>query len=127
MTATITDRLYGESSSVAIKAPVLAVATSDIALSGLSAIGGYTPSEGDRVLVIAQTDATTNGIYDASASAWQRSGDFDGPNDAVQGTVVTVASVAPPIYYFLTTADPVIGTSVLNFSALNVVGTPNYV
>lgn len=126
MATGITDRLFGENSSVAIKAPVLAVATTPITLSGLQTINGYTTQSGDRVLITAQADPTTNGIYNASTTNWNRSGDFDGSNDVVQGTVVTIASAAPPIYYFVTTADPVIGTTAINFAALNVNGAPNY-
>ncbi|HEX5461876.1 MAG TPA: hypothetical protein VFX20_18070 [Steroidobacteraceae bacterium] len=127
MPSTQTDRLFGINSAVAIKAPVLAVALGNIALTGLQTIGGYATQEGDRVLVMGQTDATANGIYNASQSAWQRAGDFDGAYDVVQGTVVTVVSAGqPPLYYVLTTVNPQIGSSALNFVALAVNGTPNY-
>lgn len=123
MATTVTDRLNGENSSVSIKAPVVAVATSAVALSGLAAIttptGSYTPQVGDRILVIAQADATTNGIYNANTSTWTRSGDFDGANDVVQGSLIAcVLPNAQTLFYQLTTANPVrIGSSALNFQS----------
>lgn len=123
MPSTITDRAYGENSSLAVKAPVVAVASANISLSGLGAIttpvGSYTPADGDRILAIAQTDNTTNGIWTASDTAWQRAGDFDGAYDVTQGTVV-VAYLAngQTIFYQLTTLDPIIGTSGLTFTPI---------
>jgi len=58
-------------------ASVKTVATSNIGLSGLSAINGYTPVAGDRILVIGQTTATQNGVYDAASGGWTRSTDSD--------------------------------------------------
>ncbi len=58
-------------------ASVLTVSLSNIGLSGLSAVNGYTPSSGDRILVIGQTNATENGVYIASSSSWSRATDSD--------------------------------------------------
>jgi hypothetical protein len=58
-------------------ASVLTVSVSDISLSGLSAVNGYTPISGDRILVIGQTNATQNGVYIASSSGWSRATDSD--------------------------------------------------
>jgi Chaperone of endosialidase len=58
-------------------AAVKTVATSNVGLSGLSAINGYTPIAGDRILVIGQTTATQNGVYDAALGGWTRSTDSD--------------------------------------------------
>ncbi len=58
-------------------ASVLTVSLSNIGLSGLSAVNGYTPIAGDRILVIGQTNATENGVYIASASGWSRATDSD--------------------------------------------------
>ena len=58
-------------------ASVKTVATSNIGLSGLSAINGYTPIATDRILVIGQTNATQNGVYDAASGSWARSTDSD--------------------------------------------------
>lgn len=58
-------------------ASVKTVATSNIGLSGLAAINGYTPIAGDRILVIGQTTQSANGVYDAASGAWTRSTDSD--------------------------------------------------
>ena len=118
MTSTLTDRIYGESASVAVKAPCLAAAVTPIALSGLASIAGYAPNSGDRILVMGQADSTTNGIYNASTGAWARSGDFDGAYDAVQGTLVVVLYPnAAGLIFQLITPNPVIGSTALNFAS----------
>lgn len=118
MPSTATSILDGLSASVAVKAPCRTVATSNITLSGLQTISGYTTVEGDRVLVIAQTSAVDNGIYSASSGSWTRTKDADGNRDLVQGTRVIVRSAtADGVEYELTTANPiVIGTSSLTFT-----------
>ena len=57
------------------KDPVGAATTSEITLSGLQTVDGIALDEGARVLVKDQADATQNGIYIASSSAWKRSDD----------------------------------------------------
>ncbi|HEY1900763.1 MAG TPA: hypothetical protein VGG49_13325 [Steroidobacteraceae bacterium] len=117
MTSTTTDRLYGESTSVAIKAPVIAVTNGvQLPLSGLTTVAGYTPNPGDRILVKDQADATTNGIYCAATGAWARTGDFNGPYSCVQGTlVIAVLSNGQSLIYQLSTPTPIIGTTDLSF------------
>lgn len=128
MPSTQTDRLQGLSTSVAVKAPCLTVATSNITLSGLQTISGVTVAEDDRVLVMAQTDATENGIYNASTGAWQRAKDFDGNRDVVKGTLVILNDGAGSIYYRVTTSDPiVIGTSSINFEVVSGVLTQSII
>lgn len=58
-------------------AAVKTVATSNIPLSGLSTITGYTPVSGDRILVIGQSAQSENGVYIADASTWARATDSD--------------------------------------------------
>lgn len=117
MPATVTDRLNGLTTSVAVKAPCRTVATSNITLSGLQTISGYTTVEGDRVLVIGQSNAVENGIYVAGTGSWSRSKDCDGNLDLVQGTRVIVRSTTiDGVEYELTSANPiVIGTTALTF------------
>jgi hypothetical protein len=74
--------------SIAVKAPVRTVTTTNLTLAGLQTVGGVALVEGDRVLVRYQTNGAENGIYIASAAAWQRAKDFDGVNAAVNGTLV---------------------------------------
>ncbi len=58
-------------------ASVKTVGVSNLALSGLSAVNGYTPSAGDRILVIGQTNPIENGVYIADALVWSRATDSD--------------------------------------------------
>ena len=51
--------------------------TTNITLSGLQTIDGYTTLAGDRVLVKNQTSSQFNGIYVASAFTWTRAVDMD--------------------------------------------------
>lgn len=86
------DRIQGLSGGLAIKTPCLVATTVAITLSGLQTIDGVLLAAGDRVLVKDQSDATTNGIYDASTGTWSRALDFDGANDVENGTLVLVSS-----------------------------------
>lgn len=117
MPSTITDRLNGLTTSVAVKPACAAVTASNIILSDLQTIGAVTVVSGDRVLVIAQSDATENGIYIADTGDWTRAKDFDGAKDAVQGTLVLVRNqFVEGAFYELTTANPItIGTSSIVF------------
>src|ERR1700704_2368457 len=116
MTSTITDRVYGESASVAIKAPCLSVSAGPLPLSGLGNVGSYSPNPGDRILVKDQTDPTANGIYNASNGSWARTGDFKGIYDAVEGTLIVVyLPNGVSVLYQLTTVNPIIGTTPLIF------------
>lgn len=66
---------------------VAAIATTNISLSGLQTIDGYSVLAGNRVLVNAQTSAVANGIYVASSGAWSYASDYVLPltaNTAVQ-------------------------------------------
>ncbi len=111
-----TDRFNGVVASLAIKAPCKAVATSNITLSGVQTIDGFSIGAGDRVLCVGQTNPIENGIYDADTSAWSRSPDFDGNRDVVKGTVVNVdRSSGGYAMYQVTSASPTIGTDAINF------------
>ncbi len=129
MPSTITDRLYGENSSVAVKAPVRMVSVgANLVLTGLQTVGGVALNEGDRILVKDQSIPSTNGIYNVSASAWQRAGDFDGPYDVVQGTlVIAVLANGGSLFFQLTTANPIqIDTSPLTFAPFYIGAQVNY-
>lgn len=113
------DRRFSVAEGTAFKAPCLVATTANITLGGLQTIDGVLLAEHDRVLVKNQTDATLNGIYEASTGNWQRTKDFDGARDIVKGTKVFVSSGAHDrIEYTVTSADPIaIGTSAITFSA----------
>src|SRR5260370_18677404 len=105
---------------LAIKAPVRVATTgSGIALSGLQTIDGVALSVGDRVLAKDQTDATTNGIYNAQTSTWTRAIDANNNSQFAQGLMVAVAGGAVNAngLFRLTTANPItLGTSALTWS-----------
>ncbi|MCF8197353.1 MAG: hypothetical protein K9J42_01205, partial [Sulfuritalea sp.] len=52
--------------------PVRTVATSNLTLSGLQTVNSVALASGDRVLLSAQTTASQNGVYTASAGGWTR-------------------------------------------------------
>lgn len=111
------DRIQGLSGSLAIKVPVDCATVAAITLSGLQTIDDVVLAEGDRVLVKDQTDLTTNGLYTATTSTWQRTLDFNNSNDAIQGTLIHVyGGTTNAGLWMLTTSDPVIGTSDLEFA-----------
>ena len=78
MTSTTTDRLAGATTSLAVKAPVIAATTANITLSGEQTIDSVAVVADDRVLVKNQTDGIENGVYTAASGAWVRAIDFDG-------------------------------------------------
>lgn len=118
MPSTATDRLQGLTTSVAVKAPVVAVATSNITLNGLQTVGGVALAEGDRVLVGGQTSGVDNGVYDASTSDWTRSVDADGSLDMRDGTTVYVAGGSGEGWWVITaaTSDITPGTTSMTMS-----------
>ena len=114
-----TDRLNGVRTSLAVKAAVEAVATSNITLSGTQTVGGVAVVANDRVLVAGQTDASENGIYDVATGTWTRSPDFDGNNDAKKGTLVVIGSTPLVGFYQLTYSGTLaIGTTDLTFTLI---------
>ena len=92
MPATVTDRLNGLTTSVAVKAPCRAATTANITLSGAQTIDGIAVVAGDRVLVKNQTTTSQNGIYVVASGAWVRATDFDGSLDVVGGSQISVVS-----------------------------------
>src|SRR5712671_1442787 len=100
---------------LAIKAPVRVATTgSNITLSGLQTIDGVALAAGDRVLVKDQTDATTNGLYNATTGPWTRTIDANNNSQWTQGTQASVVAgtINAQTTWKLTTATPVIlGTS----------------
>lgn len=123
MATTVTSQIQGITISESVKAPVHAVSTVPLTLSGLQTVGGVilNGTTLKRVLVKDQVDTTQNGIYDASSSSWTRSKDFDGNRDVVQGTIV-LTSINSDLVYRVTTANPIIigtGNIVFELSSLD--------
>jgi len=125
MPSTRIDRIDGVSTSLAIKAPGKAATTSPVSLTGAQTIDGVSCVADDRVLLMGQTAASENGIYNVSNTSWSRSGDFDGARDVVQGTQVPVAqgTVNAGKTFRITTANVItIGTTNIVFEEVTVTG-----
>ncbi len=118
MVSAFTDRFDGAQFSRAIKAPVQAVTSVAITLSGLQTVNGVAVVANDRVLVKDQADSSENGIYSVETGAWTRTPDFDGNRDATNGTLVVYATSLTVVgFYQLTATNPVvIGTTELTFT-----------
>lgn len=120
MTSLSSDRLFGVSAGLAVKAPARAATTGDIALTGLPTVDTEQLAAGDRVLVKHQAAAKENGVYVADSGPWRRAADFDGPRDVVAGTRIYVAagnSNGAREFVLTTPAPVVIGTTDLTFEA----------
>jgi len=78
-TTDIANKLYVDTVAQGLspKAAVKCATLSNITLSGLQTIDGYTTLAGNRVLVKNQTNTPDNGIYIASSGAWTRAVDMD--------------------------------------------------
>jgi hypothetical protein len=114
------DRLLGVVGGAAIKVPVRAASTANLTLSGTQTVDGVALVADDRVLVKDQTTNTENGIYVVDTGAWSRAADFDGPLDAVFGTLVRVNSgtTLSGTFWYVSSATPVtFGTDVITFGA----------
>ncbi len=120
MGATYSERINGVETALAIKTPVRAATTGNLTLSGLATIDGIVLAAGDRVLVWQQSNPISNGIWDVSAGAWTRSIDMNGARDVTKGTqvYVTNGTVSEGKTYVVTTEDPVIGATGINFALL---------
>ena len=118
MPSTAIDRLNGLTTSVAVKAPCRAAATTSITRSGEQTVGGVACVSGDRVL---DTYAGVNaGIYIVSTSAWTRAEDFDGNRDITSGTLIPVYNGANTfaLYAVSNTGTITIGTTALTFELI---------
>ena len=117
MVSAFTDRFDGAQFSQAIKSPCVVVSNADLTLSGEQTVNSIAVTEGDRVLVKDQDDASENGIYVTETGEWVRAPDFDGARDVLDGTLVTVAkTTGMNFFYQVDATNPiVIGTSEISF------------
>src|SRR5690349_8669789 len=118
MASSTTDRRLGLTGGTAIKAPCDCATTANITLSGEQTIDGVTTS-GSRVLVMNQTTASQNGIYDSDTGSWTRSLDADGTNDLTSGTMVRVnggTSNGSALFVLSATNPITIGTTSLSWT-----------
>lgn len=101
-----------------VKAPVKAIATSNITLSGTQTVDGVALTAGMRVLVAGQTAASANGIYVVAAGAWARAADADSDSEVKDGMSVFVEEGTEnhdSTWVLVTNNDITIGTTELTF------------
>jgi hypothetical protein len=94
-----------------------AVATTNLALSGLQTVDGVVLAAGDRVLLTNQTVATENGVYSASAGAWSRAAPENTAAGLKDGATWFAASGAGSYWRLAGDATP--GTSNIAISPLS--------
>lgn len=102
--------------NIAVKEAVAVELHSDVDFAniGLVMLDGYQLAEGDRVLVLGQTDPVENGIYVASSGVWTRATDADEQSELAPHTAVTVVhgDHAGRKYELFNTSAPVVDTDV---------------
>jgi hypothetical protein len=118
---TSTDVLGGLAGGQAYKSPCAVATTADMtgALIGLPVIDGYQVQSGDRVLVWQNANQTTNGVYNASLSAWTLAADWSTSSSIVQGTQVLVVNgdAYAGIIFEVTSPGPItIGSTAVVFA-----------
>ena len=120
MATTIQSRRGRVSSSIAVKAPCVVATNAPITLNGEQTVNSVAVTDGDRVLVKDQADASENGVYYVTTSDWVRDVDFNSGDDIVYGTIVPISEGN---WYELTTNVDTftIGTTNLNFAVINIV------
>lgn len=69
------------------KTHVQVATTGNITLSGTQTIDGYAAQVGDRILVLAQSTATQNGIYLVASGSWTRTTDADTGTELISAAV----------------------------------------
>lgn len=116
------DRINDVVSSAAIKVPVKAVTSAEVTLAGEQTVGTVAIVDGDRVLVKDQSDASENGVYDASTGLWTRAPDFDGVHDVKSGTIVTVTDTNDDtllFYRMVASGDVTFGETDITFEPVS--------
>lgn len=106
----------GFNPGLAIKVACRVATTANIVLSGLQTIDGIALAANDRVLVWLETDATLNGLYNASTGNWTRT--IDANSNALWADGMQVEVNAGTLYgrsvFRVQAADPInLGTSAI--------------
>lgn len=118
------------STGIQVKDPVRVVSQSNVALTGLQTIDGVTLVAGDRVLLVAQTDAKQNGVYVAASGAWSRHTNEDADAE-LKGAfwLVNEGTLGQKTQWIVNNStQPVIGTdniTIVQFGAVTVYSASN--
>lgn len=108
-----------------VKASVRAATTTNVTLSGTTAMDGVSIVAGDRVLVKDQTTGSENGIYVVAAGSWSRASDSDTSVEVTAGmfTFVSEGTLNADSGWVLATNDAItLGTTALAFTQFSGAG-----
>ena len=119
--ATSSNKRDGTAPEEAFKSPVLINTVSDITLVGEQTVNTVDLIEGNRVLVVAQTDASENGIYNVSGQEWVRAIDWDDDSDLVNGTLIKETTLGE-LFQANFSGDFEVGVTPVTFLALLGIG-----
>ncbi|QQV91530.1 virion structural protein [Tenacibaculum phage Gundel_1] len=97
----------------------------DIATGGLFTQDSYAIQDGDRVLLVSQTNPVENGIYIAGTGTWTRATDADEQSELKPHTtvVVTEGDHTGRVFSLINTSSPVVGTDPQNWILKNIIIT----
>lgn len=117
--AWVIGQVQSAAAGISSKPPVQAIAMANITLSGLQTLDGYTTLAGDRILVVGQTTASANGVYNAASGAWTRTTvDGAAPGELETGALWLVnqgTTYGGSQWRLTTTGTIVVGTTSLTF------------
>ena len=103
--------------------PARAASTTNVAITGLFVVDGVTLVDNDRVLLVDQTDAKENGLWEAHAGAWTRPADFANGMAAGRAYVLVLeGTVHSGASWLCATPAAVIGTDPIFFEQFTVPG-----
>jgi hypothetical protein len=109
--------LQSYAAGISWKQPCAVATLTNITLSGLQTIDGYTTLAGDRVLVKNQSNAANNGIYLASATAWTRSLDANSWDELVSAiSFIEYGTQAGGAWFCTATPGGTLGVTAVNWS-----------
>lgn len=111
------------------KDTVRVATTANVNLAAPGSIDGVALNDGDRVLVMAQTDPVENGIYTFSGGTLTRSIDADTSAELRPGTAVSASegTTNGNHTFVLVSDDPItVGTSPISFALMNAGTVPDY-
>ena len=113
-----TDRFNGVLASLAIKVRCVVGVEENVSLTDISnPYSGVTVADGDRVLLLAQTNPIENGIWTANeVGIWTRTADWDGRRDVIFGTVIYAGQEfgADKVWQVQTAGDIIPGTTAVS-------------
>ena len=109
--------LQSYAAGISWKQPCAVATLTNITLSGLQTIDGYTTLSGDRVLVKNQSTAANNGIYIAASGAWTRSLDTNTWNELISAiSFIEYGTQAGSAWFCTATPGGTIGVTTNNWS-----------